>query len=57
MRTNHPFSTWNEELDTLNVVDELGRKRCADCGMPRGIHPEDEPERVLDAEDLRRQPF
>jgi hypothetical protein len=63
MRTNHPFAVWksaeNDEgesidLENLNVVDELNRPLCADCRMPRSLHPSDEPDRVLGIEDLRR---
>lgn len=56
MRVSHPFAVWAPEFDILNVVDDLNRRRCGECGMPRGMHPEDEPDQILDSTDLRR-PF
>ena len=56
MRTNHPFARWIPEFDNLNVIDGLGRPRCGQCGMPRAMHADDEPDQMLTAEDLRK-PF
>jgi hypothetical protein len=54
MRTNHPFAVWAPEFDNLNVIDDVGHPRCGTCGLPRGIHPDDESDEILGADDLRR---